>query len=152
MQRTQFYNFSTDGPEFSVKFYLYNTINDDSFVKNNESLVEVTVEETPEYNRTVQTCTISTTPVKQNGNYVLSWITENLPVEQASTNVNARVRNLLTGSDWTQVTDWDSGLTAAQKQTAAAYRQSLREVSSQQGFPYTVQYPAEPNFMAATPE
>ena len=47
VQRTQFYNFSTEGPEFNVTFYLYNTINEDAFVKNNIFLQTLIVQNTP---------------------------------------------------------------------------------------------------------
>ena len=47
VQRTQFYNFGMAGPKFDVTFYLYNTINDDAFVKNNIFLQTLIVQNTP---------------------------------------------------------------------------------------------------------
>lgn len=47
--------------------------------------------------------------------------------------------NLLADSDWTQVAD------APVDQTAwAAYRQSLRDITSQIGFPETIDWPIPP--------
>lgn len=47
VQRTQFYNFGMSGPKFDVTFYLYNTINDNAFVKNNIFLQTLIVQNTP---------------------------------------------------------------------------------------------------------
>ena len=46
VQRTQFYNFGMSGPKFDVTFYLYNTINDNAFVKNNIFLQTLIVQNT----------------------------------------------------------------------------------------------------------
>lgn len=53
--------------------------------------------------------------------------------------VRAERDRLLTSSDWTQVAD------APVDQAAwAAYRQALRDVSQQAGFPHNVTWPAKP--------
>lgn len=52
-------------------------------------------------------------------------------------------RNLkLTFSDWTQLED--APLTAEQKKAWAAYRQSLRDVPDQAGFPDVIEWPEQP--------
>lgn len=48
----------------------------------------------------------------------------------------------LRASDWTQSPD--SPLTAAQKTAWAAYRQALRDVPEQAGFPDTIDWPTAP--------
>ena len=45
----------------------------------------------------------------------------------------------LKDSDWTQIAD-----STADKQAWAAYRQALRDVTAQQGFPWTIQWPEQP--------
>lgn len=65
------------------------------------------------------------------------------PVEDPAV-VSARVRakrsRLLSSSDWTQVAD------APVDQTSwATYRQELRDITSQAGFPTDVVWPTEPN-------
>ncbi len=45
-------------------------------------------------------------------------------------------------SDWTQMPD--VSLTAEQKAAWADYRQALRDVPEQPGFPWSVQWPAKP--------
>jgi len=67
------------------------------------------------------------------------WSVEQLPLDQAEANVRSRRDSLLASSDWTQVID------APVDQAAwAAYRQGLRDVPSQAGFPYNVSWPTEP--------
>lgn len=46
---------------------------------------------------------------------------------------------LLTGSDWTQVAD-----APVDKATWATYRQELRDITSQEGFPFNVIFPNPP--------
>jgi hypothetical protein len=47
--------------------------------------------------------------------------------------------NRLSASDWTQVAD-----APVDKQAWATYRQALREVPDQAGFPWSVEWPAQP--------
>lgn len=49
---------------------------------------------------------------------------------------------LLAACDWTQMTD--APLLATQKTTWATYRQALRDVPEQAGFPATIQWPISP--------
>lgn len=59
--------------------------------------------------------------------------------EQAARNE----RNLrLTFTDWTQLPD--APLTAEQKAAYAVYRQALRDVPAQSGFPDAIEWPEEP--------
>lgn len=59
--------------------------------------------------------------------------------EKAAAAVRAERDRLLAASDWTQVKD------APVDQAAwAAYRQALRDISQQSGFPETVTWPSKP--------
>jgi hypothetical protein len=49
---------------------------------------------------------------------------------------------LLAETDWTQVSDVPS--TEAERQAWLLYRQALRDVPQQEGFPYTVMWPDKP--------
>jgi hypothetical protein len=64
-------------------------------------------------------------------------------VQQRNDNQSASVRaergNLLVASDWTQVAD-----APVDKAAWATYRQALRDVPSQAGFPWTVDWPDAP--------
>lgn len=50
---------------------------------------------------------------------------------------------LLAQSDWTQFVDVP--LSAEQKAAWATYRQALRDITSQEGFPENVQWPSTPS-------
>jgi hypothetical protein len=58
--------------------------------------------------------------------------------EQAK-NVRADRTKRLADSDWTQIAD-----STADKQAWAAHRQALRDITSQAGFPWTIDWPEQP--------
>lgn len=62
--------------------------------------------------------------------------------EQQEMQVRAQRNSLLSLSDWTQLAD--APLTAEQKQEWAEYRQALRDVPEQAGFPEAVVWPSTP--------
>lgn len=61
--------------------------------------------------------------------------------EQMTAGVRARRNALLTESDWTQLPD----VSQATKDLWAAYRQALRDITAQAGFPTDVEWPVAPN-------
>lgn len=67
--------------------------------------------------------------------------------EQQEMQVRAARNSLLTLCDWTQLDD--APLTAEQKQAWAEYRQALRDVPEQAGFPDAVIWPSTPETEAA---
>ena len=56
-----------------------------------------------------------------------------------SANARKRRNKLLSASDWTQVAD-----APVDKAAWATYRQALRDISAQAGFPATVVWPEQP--------
>jgi hypothetical protein len=77
--------------------------------------------------------------VEVNGAWVLPYTLEALPLEQAERNVRFRRNDLLTDTDWTQVAD------APVDQAAwATYRQALRDITTQAGFPTDITWPTKP--------
>ena len=77
--------------------------------------------------------------VEVNGARMLPYKLEALPLEQVERNVRDHRNNLLADTDWTQVAD------APVDQAAwAAYRQALRDITAQEGFPYNVAWPTKP--------
>lgn len=68
-------------------------------------------------------------------------------IDQRTTAKAASVRatrnSLLAASDWTQLAD-----STADKEAWAAYRQELRDISSQAGFPWSVVFPLRPGEVA----
>ena len=67
--------------------------------------------------------------------------------EQQEMQVRAARNSLLDLCDWTQLPD--APLTAEQKQEWAEYRQALRDVPEQAGFPENVVWPSTPEAEAA---
>jgi|688.fasta_scaffold171144_2 hypothetical protein len=59
-----------------------------------------------------------------------------------SANVREKRDQLLKESDWTQVTD--APFTKAVKTSWSTYRQSLRDITTQEGFPFNVTFPDTP--------
>jgi hypothetical protein len=63
--------------------------------------------------------------------------------QKTATEVQSQVRmqrnSLLTSSDWTQVVD-----STVDKTAWATYRQALRDITKQAGFPWTVEWPDAP--------
>ncbi len=64
--------------------------------------------------------------------------------EQATNVRNSRTEKLK-DSDWTQIAD-----STADKTAWATYRQALRDITSQAGFPWTITWPNDPNWVAPT--
>ena len=54
--------------------------------------------------------------------------------------VRAERQELLTASDWTQVAD-----SPVDKAVWATYRQALRDISLQEGFPFEITWPQKPD-------
>jgi hypothetical protein len=56
--------------------------------------------------------------------------------------IRTKRNKLLSDSDWTQTLD--SPLSAEQKQAWATYRQELRDITTQPGFPINAVFPTKP--------
>ena len=71
-------------------------------------------------------------------------------IDAATASIAAQVRSqrnrLLSECDWTQLPD-----STANQQAWANYRQALRDISSQPGFPGAVEWPHDPNWVEPTP-
>jgi hypothetical protein len=64
---------------------------------------------------------------------------EAIPDEEKAGQVRSERNTKLTASDWTQLAD-----STADKAAWATYRQALRDITAQAGFPWTVDWPAQP--------
>lgn len=64
---------------------------------------------------------------------------EAIPDEEKAGQVRAERNDKLTASDWTQVAD-----APVDKAVWATYRQALRDVTTQEGFPWTITWPDAP--------
>ena len=70
------------------------------------------------------------------------WETVELPLAEATTNIRSQRDCLLSESDWVISKSYELGEPV---QTAwATYRQALRDITAQEGFPYNVSWPTKP--------
>ena len=94
-------------------------------------------------------------PIKQGSTWTQQWsVTEKYSAEEKSAKlaeaetqkqqaqaaqVRAERNTKLSASDWTQLAD-----STADKAAWATYRQALRDITAQAGFPWTIDWPAQP--------
>jgi hypothetical protein len=64
---------------------------------------------------------------------------EQIPDEEKAGQVRSERNTKLAATDWTQIAD-----STADKTAWAAYRQALRDITSQAGFPWTIDWPEQP--------
>ena len=101
-------------------------------------VVEVTATPKPAIDNKTHTQTRSVDLV--NGSWVETWASQQRPEEDAGKNVRGERNRLLAQSDWTQGKDIPEATSTAW----ATYRQALRDIPTQAGFPYNVTWPQEP--------
>lgn len=108
-------------------------------------VVEVTLTSQPSIDRRSQRLE-ETTPVLESGVWKQAWNVVTLSDEEqqqiqatAAQNTRAKRNQLLAETDWTQLSD------SSVASTWTEYRQALRDVPSQEGFPYTVTWPTKPS-------
>lgn len=89
------------------------------------------------------------TPAKQAGAWVQVWGVVPLTAEEIAAQTSEQEDAVrferdarLMHSDWTQLPD--SPLSTEQRSAWTAYRQALRDIPSQAGFPFDVSWPAQP--------
>ena len=98
----------------------------------------LTVEDRPSYNNLTEDVILDT-PTEVDGSWTQSYSVVQKSEEEAAQNIRSQRNRLLSNSDWTQITD-----ATVDKTAWATYRQSLRDITSQDGFPYTVTWPDKP--------
>ena len=72
------------------------------------------------------------------GNWTTVYSVERLPKDQAAENIRAERNRLLAETDWMALSD------NTMTQAWADYRQALRDLTAQEGFPYSVEWPTKP--------
>jgi len=88
-----------------------------------------------------KTHTYSWTVEFKGGAWTQVWSTTELPQDRAEQNVRDERNRLLTKSDWTQGKDIADNVSTAW----ATYRQALRDIPAQEGFPYSITWPQAPH-------
>ncbi|CAB5238212.1 Phage tail assembly chaperone protein [uncultured Caudovirales phage] len=69
------------------------------------------------------------------------WVKDK-PIEATETEIKTERKKLLTDSDWTQIPN--GPLTSSQQAAWATYRQELRDITQQSGYPLNVIWPTIP--------
>lgn len=89
------------------------------------------------------------TPELANNRWQTTWVVEDASEEEIASRVEERAASVradrdarLAACDWTQVDDTPIG--NAKKLAWANYRQSLRDLPSQEGFPFNIVWPVKP--------
>lgn len=111
-------------------------ITDETFAAYN--VVRVVETEVPDFDSKTQRVTQSLRRIGPD--WTQSWTVEQLPEDKASANVRGYRNFLLKSTDYTQLADAPGDTTAW-----ATYRQALRDIPAQDGFPFTVTWPTEPS-------
>jgi hypothetical protein len=118
--------------------------------KEGYSVVEVTSITQPSINFATQFIS-EETPVLINGIWTQNWVVTSLTTEQQSAlTVNEAIKirkqrdDKLSKCDWTQVSDCP----LTNKAEWATYRQALRDLTKETGFPWTMAWPNDPNYVA----
>lgn len=103
----------------------------------------------PAFNRATQRC-VEGPAILVDGVWTQNYVITELSAEEATEmtdNESHQVRNertqKLASSDWTRLDD--APLTTEQRAAWAVYRQQLRDLTDQPGFPWEVTWPQQPN-------
>lgn len=85
---------------------------------------------------------IETYPDKPGDSYIFNFQTEtwDLSIEDLKVEITTKRNALLAASDWTQLPD----VPQATKDAWAQYRQALRDITEQSGYPTNVVWPTSP--------
>lgn len=86
------------------------------------------------------------TPVFADDRWTQVWVVRDMTAEEVASRNNSLAEQVrfernekLAQSDWTQIAD-----STADKAAWATYRQALRDISAQAGFPWTIDWPVAP--------
>lgn len=110
------------------------------------NVVIVQMASVPSFDERTQNVVVEKMPVKTQSGWVLNYIVQSKTQQEIqfadaskADDVRAERNGKLKASDWTQLTDApvDSGVWAT-------YRQSLRDITKQAGFPWSVTWPKQP--------
>jgi hypothetical protein len=99
----------------------------------------VTHPDRPAHDELTQVLVRDLAPTLIDGAWVIGYMVENIPIEDAVRNVRQRREGLIQKTDWMALRD-TTDMTEGWKE----YRQALRDITSQSGFPYSVEWPTKP--------
>jgi hypothetical protein len=109
-------------------------------------LVQVVETDVPSFDNQTQKAIKDASPTLINNVWTLGWFVQTLTQEQQNAKSLEQAKNMrdqrnqkLFVCDWTQLAD-----STADKTAWATYRQALRDIPSQTGFPWTITWPTQP--------
>ena len=140
MAENPFTNFGND-PDLATIFPTTETA-----LANGYTLAGVRYLDEPQHDKRTQTAVQNTMPHLEGTEWVLGWTVNAKSAEevaaadaaQAAT-IRADRNTRLSACDWTQAAD-----APVDKAAWATYRQALRDLTTQSGFPWEVTWPSEP--------
>lgn len=103
---------------------------------------EVRSGNTPSEDRMTHTILQGTVPVLRDGVWYLDYIAERKPQEQAEKNIRGERDRMLSVTDWIVIKHQELGTAISEEWLS--YRSALRDIPSQEGFPYSVTWPTKP--------
>jgi hypothetical protein len=103
---------------------------------NEQDVYSYTEDDRPEYDTSIQK--LEQSFELRDGSWYKTYTAVNLPQEKVESNIRSMRDRLLQETDWMALSD--NTLT----QPWADYRQSLRDITDQESFPYSVTWPIEP--------
>jgi len=92
----------------------------------------------PDFDQRTQECVKGTTPALVDGNWVIGYTVSSLSTAEASIRVRSHRAGMLEQTDWWALSDVT--MSASQQQ----YRNLLRAIPEQSGFPFSVSWPVKP--------
>ena len=98
----------------------------------------LTVADKPSYDPKTQDITVGGI-TQVNGNWTRGWSVTDKEDSEVAVTVRRQRNEALSSSDWTQI--GDNSLTKVEETEWATYRQSLRDIPTQSGFPFSVTWP-----------
>jgi len=102
-------------------------------------------QEIPNYDSAIQKVELNTTATQVNGAWVQDWtILTMTNEEQAEHDVQSRAAARQHRDALLQQTDWRASSDLVLPAEWATYRQDLRDITSQEGFPHTFDWPTKP--------
>ena len=80
--------------------------------------------------------------VEVNGAWLMPWVVEQLPQDQAEGNIRSKRDGLLKETDWIVIKAYERNENVPAEWEM--YRQALRDITAQEGFPHNVTWPTKP--------
>ena len=96
----------------------------------------------PEFNSLVESLVIQSIPTEANGVWTVGYDVVQKSEEMAQSNIRRERDRLLSACDWVTIKSIDTNTSI--DADWVTYRQALRDITAQDGFPYSVTWPTKP--------